>query len=144
MVIKILYLLSGRLAPPKLPLTQQLKGHIQTAWQYGVMCWRDVKDMGFLWGHVRHNRHWPRDLVCLPFNKCDQTSCMSMQPEDALTTTHRRWGNRQKTQIQMCVVTWKAGNTSITVKTQTQVLLKGPLYAFWGFPFPVVCYIGFW
>lgn len=91
MLIKILYLLSGRLAPPpsKLPLTHQPKGHIQTVWHYGVMCWRHVKDMGFLCDRILQNRHGPRDLLCLRFNKCDQTRCMSMCPEDALTTARR-------------------------------------------------------
>lgn len=89
MVIKILYLLSGRLAPQNSPLTHQPKDHIQTARHYGAMCWRDVKDMGFLCARIRHNRHGPRDLLCLLFNKCGQTLCMSMRPEDALTTTRR-------------------------------------------------------
>lgn len=110
MVIKILYLLSGRLAPRNLPFTHQPKGHIQTARHYGTTCRRHVKDMGFLCDRIGHNRHGPRDLLCLLFNKCDQTRCMSMRPEEALTTARRLTRTRRKrtlTLMQMHKVTRK-------------------------------------
>lgn len=60
----MLYLQSGRLAPPKSSPHPPAKRPYTNSAAVWATCRRHVKDMGFLCDRIGHYRHGPRDLPC--------------------------------------------------------------------------------
>lgn len=95
----MLYLQSGRLAPPKSSPHPPAKRPYTNSAAVWATCRRHVKDMGFLCDRIGHYRHGPRDLPCFSLmNVTKHGACQyalrSLSPPHG--DSHKLRGNGRK------------------------------------------------